>query len=51
MNKDRWIKSERHQVVGQQPVHLRNAPPGAASYADSEVIAEMVIKGHDTSLT
>ena len=51
MNKDRWIKSERHQVVGRQPVHLRNAPPGAAIYADSEVIAEMVIKGHELCIT
>lgn len=51
VNKDRWIKSERHQVVRQQPVQLRNAPPGAASYADSEVIAEMVIKGHELCIT
>jgi hypothetical protein len=50
-NKDRWIKSARHQMVGHQPVHLRSAPPGAASYAESAVIAEMVIKGQELYIT
>lgn len=51
VNKDRWIKSERYQVVGPQSVQLRNAPPGSATYADSEVIAEMVLKGRELCIT
>ena len=51
VNKDRWIKSERHQVVGHRPVQLRSAPPGSATHADSAVIAEIAIKASELCIT
>lgn len=46
-SKDRWIKAYRYQIVGQEPIQLRNSPPGSANYADSKVIAELVIKANE----
>lgn len=49
-SKDRWIKADRYQVVGLDPVQLRNSPPGSSNYADSKVIAEMVIKANELQI-
>lgn len=48
---DRWIKTNHYQIVGLEPIQLRNSPPGSANYADSKVIAELVIKTNELCIT
>jgi DNA-binding helix-hairpin-helix protein with protein kinase domain len=44
---DRWIPSYFHQVVAQQAVDLRAAPPGTAAYSESEPVATVWIDGDE----
>ncbi|OQW85843.1 MAG: protein kinase [Rhodoferax ferrireducens] len=42
---DRWMPTNFHQVVAQQPVDLRAAPPGTSTYSESELVATVWIDG------
>jgi DNA-binding helix-hairpin-helix protein with protein kinase domain len=44
---DRWIPSHFHQVVAQQAVELREAPPGTAAYSESQLVATVWIDGEE----
>ena len=44
---DRWIPTYFHQVIAQQPVELRAAPPGTATYSESELVATVWIDGDE----
>lgn len=44
---DRWIPTYFHQVISQQPVELRAAPPGTATYSESDLVATVWIDGDE----
>lgn len=44
---DRWIPTHFHQLVAQQPVELKAAPPGTATYPESALVATVWIEGDE----
>ena len=44
---DRWIPTNFHQVIAQQPVELKAAPPGTGNYSESELVATAWIDGDE----
>jgi eukaryotic-like serine/threonine-protein kinase len=48
---DRWLASGWQQVINAGPSEIRQAPPGSACYANSDVIATFSLAGNVLSVT